>query len=115
MISTGKTISDLLTASIALTALVGPKIYPIVAPEGTPGTFVLFERAFNNQFTKDGPTNSDSTITIKVVSEVYQAGIDAATAVYNALKAEARLLSGEESYSEGAYIQTLVLQFWSTV
>ena len=113
MITTGKTINDLLKASTALTALVGSKIYPLVAPENTPSPFVLYERSFVNQKTKDGQAGSDSTITITVISDNYTETISISTAIHEALKAEANLLSGNEAYDAGAYIQTLIFQFWS--
>jgi len=112
MISTGKTIADLLTASAPLTALVGTRIYPLIAPEGTEAPFLLYERAFENQYTKDGLANSNSTISITIISDKYQETIDIATATFNALKSEAKLMSGVEAYAEGAYIQNLTFTFW---
>lgn len=112
MISTGKVIYDLLSASTELAALVGTNIYPLLAPEDTPLPFVVYERLFINQNTKDGLATSKSNITILCISELYANSIDISTAVYNALLGEALLESGSESYENGAYIQTLNFTFW---
>jgi len=113
MITTGKTIFDLLEAHAPLVALVGTNMFPLIAPEGTASPFLLYQRSFEVIRTKDGPANSSSAIIINIISEKYLETIDISTAVHNALKGEANLLSGTEVYEEGAFIQTLTFQFWS--
>jgi len=54
MITTGKSIYDLLSADTSIAAAVGAKIYPLVAPEGTNLPFIIYERSYNNNYTKDG-------------------------------------------------------------
>lgn len=113
MITSGKAIYDLLKAHTPLTALVSTKIYPIVLPEDVQFPCVVYQRSFSNQNTKDGLANSDSTITLTILSKQYKEGIDIATACFNALKGEALLNNGDEDYSNGIYAQVLVFQYWS--
>jgi len=113
MIKTGKVIYDLLSASTTLAGIVGTNIFPLVMPEDTPLPAVVYSRLFENQYTKDGIANSNSAITILTISELYASGIDAADAVFEALKGDARLIGGSESYENGAYIQTLTFTYWS--
>lgn len=114
MISTGKTIYDLLQASTVLSGLVGDNIFPLVIPEDTPLPCIVYERSFINQNTKDGFATSNSSFVIVAISETYDNSIDIAEAIYEALKLEALLQSGSESYDQGAYIQTLNFTFWSS-
>ena len=113
MITTGKAINDLLKAHAPLTALVGTKIYPIVVPENAVFPVVVYQRNFENQHTKDGLGNSKSTVTITVLSKDYTPSIDISTACHNALKAEAKLISGTEDYADGIFAQVLVFEYWS--
>lgn len=113
MITTGKAIYDLLKAHTPLTAIVGTKIYPIVIPEDDVFPVVVYQRSFENTQTKDGLANSKSTVTITVLSKLYKQSIDISTACHDALKAEAKLLSGSEDYADGIYAQVLIFEYWS--
>jgi hypothetical protein len=119
MIKTGKAIYSLLSADTVLTTLIGDKLYSLVAPEDTALPFVVYERSYTNTFTKDGLATSDSTIKFTVVADTYIKSIDiseAIDAVLNCFKGtvdtikinDVQLSSGDESYVEGVYIQSMV-------
>lgn len=107
MIKTGKLIYDLLKADTALTALVGSRIYALVAPEGTSYPLLVYAHSFQNEHTKDGRVSSSSDIEIIVVSENYSEVVNTAEAVDNCLKPLARLQSGEDSFEEFTSRMTL--------
>lgn len=113
MITTGKAINDLLKAHAPLTAFVGEKIYPIVIPENAIFPVVIYQRSFENSQTKDGIGNSKSTVTITVLAKDYTPSIDISTACHNALKSEAKLMSGTEDYADGIFAQVLIFEYWS--
>jgi len=114
MITTGKTIFTILSTNAAIITLVGTKIFPLVVPEDTLLPCIVYERSFDNQYTKDGLASSDSTINITVISENYKKSIDISEAVFNALNMyrgsgvrSLTLVSGAEVYAEGAFLQNL--------
>ena len=114
MIQVGKIINSALQA-ISLTC------YPIVAPENTEFPFILYERTFNSEYTKDGRAIDTGNIEIKVISESYSETIELAQQIVDALSAiqgevldmyiyKCKLLSGEEFYQENAFSQKLTFE-----
>ena len=117
MIATGKIVYSLLAANQQLQALVGDKIYPLVAEEKTLLPFVIYERTYSNEFNHDN-YKSTSVFTITVLSETYSDGVDIAEAINNTLNnysgevLNTRVLKilnsgGGEAYAEGIYVQKI--------
>lgn len=114
MITTGKSIYSILTANASITALVGTKIYPLVIPEGTTLPCIVYERSYENKYTKDGLAYSNSTVNITIISDNYKKTIEISEAAFTALNMyrggniqSITLDSGNETYAEGAFIQNL--------
>jgi hypothetical protein len=86
----GKVVNKLLTLNSDVTNLIGNKIYPIIADEGTTFPFVVYKRSgidsnsVNN--TKDSfSTGEIAIIDIIVASNNYSESIEVADVVGNAL------------------------------
>jgi len=120
MITTGKEIYSLLISSEDVTDLVGDKIYPLIIPEGTSLPCVVYQRNYENKYTKDGLGTSDSNIDISVIALDYEEAINISNAVFNTLSGasndtvkDIRLVSGNEVYAEGAFIQNMMFYVMS--
>lgn len=92
--------------------------YPIVAPENSTLPLVIYERNFNYQDSKDGISNSNSSVDIFVVTADYKEGITLANTIDDILLAtngtvsdinviDVDLMAGAEIYAEGIYIQKI--------
>lgn len=107
----------LLRDSSALAEMIGTKIFPIIAPEGTPGDFIAYQRdGMDIEWTKMGPSLQRSYFYINVVSDDYDRSLKIADIVYDALEGEwqnpdmqIRLTDYVEDYVDKKYLQ--VLQF----
>ncbi len=107
----------ILLASPAITALVDDKIFPLVAPEGTDGDFILYYRdGYKQERTKMGVATQKPLIYIIAISYDYDRSQDLATLIYETLEGSfsnpdmrIRMEDSTEDYEDGKYIQ--VLQF----
>lgn len=114
MITIGKKIYSILSNDSVVTGLVGAKIYPLIIPENGTLPCIVYERSYDNKYTKDGLAVSDSLINLTILSENYKTTIDISEAVFDALNMfndetimSVILSSGSETYAEGAFIQNL--------
>ena len=126
MITIGKTIYSILSSTTGVTSIVGTSIYPLIIPEKGTLPCIIFKRGFNNNYTKDGLNDSDSTIDLTILATDYEKAIDISTAVFNCLnmyRGEANgihiyaihLVGGDEDYTEGAFIQKLNFEVKSSL
>lgn len=107
----------LLRESEELAAMVGPKIFPIVAPEGTVGDFVSYQRDGPDiESSKMGTALQRSYFYINVVSDDYDRSLDIADTIYDTLEGDfvnpdmrIRLTDYTEDYVDKKFLQ--VLQF----
>ena len=107
----------LLRESEELAAMVGPKIFPIVAPEGTVGDFVSYQRdGLDIESSKMGTALQRSYFYINVVSDDYDRSLDIAATIYDTLEGDfvnpdmrIRLTDYTEDYVDKKFLQ--VLQF----
>ena len=107
----------LLRESEELAAMVGPKIFPIVAPEGTVGDFVSYQRdGLDIESSKMGTALQRSYFYINVVSDDYDRSLDIADTIYDTLEGDfvnpdmrIRLTDYTEDYVDKKFLQ--VLQF----
>mgnify|MGYP006878441016 FL=1 len=98
-------------------AMVGPKIFPIVAPEGTVGDFVSYQRdGLDIESSKMGTALQRSYFYINGVSDDYDRSLDIADTIYDTLEGDfvnpdmrIRLTDYTEDYVDKKFLQ--VLQF----
>ena len=107
----------ILRESEELAALVGTKIFPIIAPQDTQGDFVSYQRdGMDIEWTKMGLSLQRSYFYINVVSDDYDRSLKIADIIYGALEGDyrnpdmrIRLTDYTEDYVDSKYLQ--ILQF----
>ena len=107
MIDFGKTIYSLLSTSTGVTGYT-QAIYPLVIPENTNLPAIVYKRSYDNEYSKDYRVGSTINLELTILSDTYNQGVDIADAVKLIFdENKIRLISGDEQYMEGAYIQSL--------
>lgn len=82
-----KEVRKILLADETVHDLVGEKIYPIIAPEGTKGSFITYTRAsYSTSSTKMGIYGQECEVGIACVSNSYDRSVEIAEAVFQALQ-----------------------------
>lgn len=111
MIKIGETIYNILSTDTDVTALVGNKIYPIVADVNTSFPFIVYRKSsYTPSYTKDGISSKSATVEIVIASNTYNLGADIAEKVFKAISAadkKFRLVTNSDDYSEDTFIQYL--------
>lgn len=108
----------LLSNSPKIQALVGDKIFPLVAPVDTHGDFIAYQRdGYKREDSKMGVAVQRSIFLITVVSDTHERSLVIADAVYDALEGDhseynmrIRMENYGEDYIDRKFIQ--VLQFY---
>lgn len=86
-ISIAKDLRPMLLARERLTALVGENIFPLYAPEGTVGDFILYQRtAGGSEVNQMGLTGEWCEVTLNVVSDDYVKGVEIAEELRSVLQ-----------------------------
>lgn len=96
------------------------KIYPIVAPEGTEGNYIVYIRdQYSISKTKQGIYEQKCIVFISCISDKYDKSQEMADAVFQCLQGRYKkdtgktiinnieMLDSTEDYGDGLYIQTL--------
>lgn len=114
----GNDVRTILLSNPDLVAMVGEDIYPLVAPEGTEGSFILYQRGkYTKQYTKMGVYEDECNLIITAISDNYDNALDLASEIDNTLtgvhsdgdiKFEMRLSDSEETFEDDKYLETLV-------
>lgn len=107
----------ILSNSPEIQALVGDKIFPLVAPVDTHGDFIAYQRdGYKREDSKMGVAVQRSIFLITVVSDTHERSLVIADAVYDALEGDhseydmrIRMENYGEDYIDRKFIQ--VLQF----
>lgn len=107
----------ILLAAEKLADMIGDKVFPVVAPDGTTGDFIVYQRdGWKREDTKMGVALQRSLFYITVVSENYDRCLDVADVVFDTLEGDyanpdmrIRLEDYTEDYVDKKFIQ--VLQF----
>lgn len=107
----------ILLADEAVSHMIGEKIFPIVAPTGTEGDFIIYQRdGYKQEYSKMGVVRQIPTVFVNAVSDDYDRSLQLASLIYEALEGEfdnpnmtIHLEDSTEDYSDGKYFQ--VLQF----
>lgn len=108
----------ILSNSPEIQALVGDKIFPLVAPVDTHGDFIAYQRdGYKREDSKMGVAVQRSIFLITVVSDTHERSLVIADAVYDALEGDhseydmrIRMENYGEDYIDRKFIQ--VLQFY---
>lgn len=108
----------LLSNSPKIQALVGDKIFPLIAPEDTSGDFITYQRdGYKREDSNMGVVVQRSIFLITVVSDTHERSLLIADAVYDILEGDhseynmrIRMENYGEDYIDRKFIQ--VLQFY---
>jgi len=108
----------LLSNSPKIQALVGDKIFPLIAPEDTSGDFIAYQRdGYKREDSNMGVVVQRSIFLITVVSDTHERSLLIADAVYDVLEGDhseynmrIRMENYGEDYIDRKFIQ--VLQFY---
>lgn len=116
----GKTIYNILSANTELTAMVGNKIYPLIAEQSTTYPFVIYYRdnVSVNRVSKDGYGEDEVNFTVVCVSDNYSQSVDIANTVRKVLEKQringqdititnSHIVSVDESWADNAFVQRL--------
>ena len=91
----GAAISTLLLASEAVTALVGDKIFPVVADTDVPEPFIVYRRTgLIPSYQKDSRGKDSIFVDVLIVSESYSKTIQIYSAVINAVERKQGVIAG---------------------
>lgn len=100
----------------AIAAIVGNRIYPGIAPEGTTGTFVVYERdSYEVLNSKMGIYLQEANIAYEVVSDTYDEGQTLAVLILENLQGRHnnlnfQVVDSAEYYTEKKYRQVLLFK-----
>lgn len=112
----GTNIRQWLLASTPITEKVGDKIFPIVAPIGTEGTLIVYQRdEYSKEYTKYGVYSEVCKVYITVVSESYDESQEIAELIDAELEGTRdgfyiKLIDSTEEAVDNKYIQVLLFQ-----
>lgn len=117
----GIDISEILSSSESLVELVGEDIYPLVAPEGTDGEFIIYRRSkYTREYSKMGLTDDVARVEIIAVSESYETSVSMAALIDSVLTGTHynddgysltfKLHDSEEGFDDMKYTQVLVFE-----
>ena len=110
------TIRNMLISSEDIKGYVGEKIFPLIAPEGTDGDFILYKRdQYRIDRTKMGICRQEAKVYINIVSSDYDRSQQIAESVFECLDGEwgnpavvIHMEDSTEDYTDGKYIQILL-------
>ena len=100
----------------AIAAIVGNRIYPGIAPEGTKGAFVVYERdSYEVLNSKMGIYLQEANIAYEVVSDTYDEGQTLAVLILENLQGRHnnlnfQVVDSAEYYTEKKYRQVLLFK-----
>ena len=109
----GTTIRNILINDGDINAKIKNKIYPLIAPEDTTGTFIIYQRdEYSKQYTNQGIYEESCIIYLTIVSDNYDESQQLAIMINDLLEGYTdeftiRLTDSTEDYFEGKFIQVL--------
>lgn len=99
-----------------VSSLIGNRIYPSIAPEGTRTPFAIYEReSYIVANTKMGISQQISEVIYEIVSDDYDSGAEATLAIFERLQGKHGgftfdLVDSNEYYKENKFRQRLLFQ-----
>lgn len=117
----GDDVRALLLANEDIAALVGDDIYPIVAPEGTEGQFIVYQREkYSKKTVKQGVFEDDCVLSLTAVADNYDAAVTLAELIDNTLTGKHTNGDGEnfqmvlsdssEAFEDNKFIEVLLFE-----
>lgn len=100
----------------AISSKVGGRIFPSIAPEGTPTPFIVYERdTYAVDDTKMGPFNDIAEVIYEIVSDDYDEALEVAVAMHEILQGKHggftfEITDSAEFYKENKFRQTLLFK-----
>lgn len=100
----------------AIKSIVGDRIYPGIAPEGTVGAFVVYERdSYEVQSSKFGIYSQEANIAYEVVTDTYDEGQTLAVLILENLQGRHNglqfdVVDSAEYYTEKKYRQVILFK-----
>lgn len=114
VIGIGAEVYALLKASEALTAIVGGRIWPMIADEGATFPFVVYQRSGTTAAGDKDGSEERVTLAVTIAADNYRASVEAAAAALEALQnrrtahvEDIRLDSATEAWYNDTFLQTL--------
>lgn len=104
-------------ASEEIAQLIGDKVFPIVAPDGTKGDFIIYQRdGYKQEYTKMGVARQIPTVFVNAISDDYDRSLQLASLIDDTLSGRfsdpdviIKLEDSTEDYADKKYFQ--ILQF----
>lgn len=82
-------IQSLLLQNEEIKALVGNRVFPIMAPEGTDGDFIVYQRdGLKQEYTQMGVASQTAVIYVTAVSDSYVRNNSLASLIYDTLSGD---------------------------
>ena len=117
----GNDVRAILLANGDLTEIVGHNIYPIVAPEGTDGEFIVYAREkYSKETNRQGVIGDECVLALTAVANDYDTGVRLAELLDNSLTGKHVNDNGErftmvltdssETFDDNKYIETLLFE-----
>lgn len=118
----GNDIRKWLLANSDMVAKVGQKIYPVVAPESTKGSFICYSREkYSKQQCKMGVWEDDVNVRLTIFTDDYDTGVQIASLCDDILTGEHtdatthittiyNLVDSTEDFVDLKYVQTLLFE-----
>ena len=117
----GNDVRTLLLDNEDLVAKVGSNIFPLVAPENTDGSFILYAREkYAKLLAKQGVYEDDCQVAITAVADNYDEAADLAELIDNTLTGKHETANGEkfsmvltdssEAFEDNKFIETLLFE-----
>lgn len=116
----GNDIREILSGDTAVTQYVGENIYPVIAPEGTKGSFILYQRdKYKKSNSKFGVYEEECHVLITVVADDYDEAVYLAFLIDTALQGThtntetgcnltMELFDSTEGFDDNKYFETLI-------
>lgn len=109
---------SLLLEDSRITDIVEKKIYPLMAPKGTEGDFIIYKRdEYSKEYNKMSITSQKCRVFFNVISESYDRSQHIAFLIDDRLsgywedhKLDIKLVDSTEDYEDGKYIQILLFE-----
>lgn len=120
--SIGNDIREMLLSNTAITQYIGTNIFPLIAPEGTEGEFILYSRdKYTKLLTKQGVYEDICHLVITLIADNYDNAIFLASEIDSTLigrhinqetgeKININLVDSTESFQDNKYIETLIFE-----
>lgn len=117
----GNDVRRILITDPDVVALVGQKIFPIVAPENIDGEFIVYQRDdYVKHSTKMGVFEDTCELSLRAVSDNYDKSIEIVSAIDNALtgvhlltgniRLQMDVTSSSEYYDDNKYVQKITFE-----